>query len=298
MSMNVKSVSISDIEQNENSRVVFKSADLSELMISMRKDGLLQPVGLRKLKNGKYDAVFGNRRIVAAKRLGWDQIDAHLIDIDKEADRDILGLVENFKRLNTSVAEDGRMFQKLLSDGLTKSEISARLGVSKDRVETALDVFNDFPKDVRGIIVNKAKGGKKNGQISASTAFQINAIRKTYHLNRPQTRSIVNFARQDDVGATRVIPQIAPLLKSGLSLELALKTVSRSEVLTLTFITDSSDMAKFQKRFGKSVREAAYERIEESLDLKMKRVTGVKKLSITNEAKEGKKVGLTNAVQG
>jgi ParB family chromosome partitioning protein len=183
--MRIINILIDKIEQNENSRTVYKASDLTELMLSMKEDGLLQPIGVRDLGKGKYECVFGNRRLLAAKKLGWIEIPANLIEAEEEKDRDILGLVENFKRQNTTVEEDGRIFLKLKDSGMTITEIAARLGIAPVRVETALDVYSHFPKEFRKSIVNgKAGAGTRSGKISASVATSINNIRKQYNLNR------------------------------------------------------------------------------------------------------------------
>ncbi len=53
--MKVVSVDLKDIVQTENSRAIYKAGDLSDLMHSMKKDGLLQPIGLRPIARGKYE---------------------------------------------------------------------------------------------------------------------------------------------------------------------------------------------------------------------------------------------------
>ena len=164
-----KEVPLELIDQNENSRVVYKVEDLSELMQSMNQSGLFQPVGLRADKEGRYDAVFGNRRIIAARKLGWYSIRATIVQADTENDRDILNLTENFKRRNTSIAEDGRMFKILLSRGLQPSELASRLGITKERINAALSILESVDEDLQKKIVRNAghHNRAKKGMIPA-----------------------------------------------------------------------------------------------------------------------------------
>ncbi len=261
--MKVLEINLSDIEQNENSRVIYKSTDLAELMASMRKDGLLQAIGVREIKKGKYDAVFGNRRILAAKRLGWKTITANVVEADSDNDRDILNLIENLKRQNTTVSEDGRIFQKLKDGGLSVKEIVARLGVNEQRVTTALDVFNEFPEEFKGIIVNKTGGQKKGGKIAASTAFTVNTIRKNHNLNREQTRTLLKHSMQDGINNAQ-LNSLAPLLKSGMELQKAIGTVNKIETITLTVSLDREYVAKVEKKTKKKIHEICYEILEDS----------------------------------
>src|SRR3990167_3768361 len=121
--MKVVEVELKKIDQNENSRVVYKENDITELMQSIKKEGLLQPIGVRKTDDG-YEAVWGNRRILAAKKLGWVTIPANVVDnADSENDRDFINLAENIKRQNTSVSEEGRLYLAMMDRGLKKEEI-------------------------------------------------------------------------------------------------------------------------------------------------------------------------------
>lgn len=271
--MKVIKIDIKNIVQTENSRVVYKEADLSELMHSMKKDGLLQPVGVTALKNGKYEAVFGNRRILAAKKLGWADISAHVLDsAENDNDRDIINLVENLKRQNTTVAEDGRIFQALKDRGLSEQEISARVGISSIRVETALEVFNRVPAEYHKVIVNRVDGSnaKKKNTISASAATQIISLRKQHGLNRRQMRDMLNFAREDDTSLQH-ITQVAPLVKSGLTVNEAIKRVGKLERFTLFFFMDKRVVEKLEKKHKCPMYEILWKRLEADNELKIER---------------------------
>jgi ParB/RepB/Spo0J family partition protein len=67
--MEYKEIELQKIFQKENSRSQYRNEDLQELMASMSQDGLLHPIGVAK--NGdKFEVLFGNRRYMAAKKLG------------------------------------------------------------------------------------------------------------------------------------------------------------------------------------------------------------------------------------
>jgi len=254
--MKVEQIALSQIEQNENSRVVYKNTDLAELILSMKKNGLMQPVGVRKLPSGKYDAVWGNRRILAAKKLGWDEIAAHVVDVDSDSDRDILGLIENLKRQNTSVAEDGRMFQSLLDRGLSISEIAARLDISPIRVQLGIDVIHNVPEEHRKKIVYATPGNRArlSDRIPASTAVALLNIRKTASLNREQTRQLFKFASESG-SSIPVLQKIAPLVKSGVSISDAIKSVDKLQCVHLSVYLPANKVEKLEKKHGTSIQK-------------------------------------------
>lgn len=269
--MKVLNIDLKDIEQNENSRVIYKNSDLSELMHSMKKHGQLQAIGVRKMPNGKYDAIFGNRRIIAAKRLDWSTISASIIDdVEEDKDRDILNLIENIKRQNTTVAEDGRMFCVLRDHGLSVQEIAARLDVNVIRVQTAIDVYSDIPKEYHATIVNRTSGKKIKGNISASAAHSIMGLRKTHSLNRKQTRQLLDFARDDETSVQH-IGKIAPLIKAGRSISEAIKEAGSLDRVALFFFMDSKLVTKLEKKYGKSINEILLGQLEKGGEIKIHR---------------------------
>jgi ParB/RepB/Spo0J family partition protein len=275
--MKIIKVDLKDIEQNENSRVVYKEADLSELMHSLKLNGLLQPVGVAKLPSGKYEAVFGNRRILAAKKLGWADIDAHVVSAETENDRDILNLIENLKRQNTTVSEDGRIFQALLDRGLTKEEVAVRLGISVQRVELALEVFNTVPKEFHKSIINRVSGVKPKGKISATSAHAILNMRKTYRLNRRQTRALMQFASEDDTSVNH-LQHVAPLLKEGFSVGDAIKSVSKMVRVVMYVYIDEKKIQKLEKQHKTSITSILWEQLEKNSELGVHRMAADKAL--------------------
>lgn len=266
-----KSIPIKDIEQNENSRTVYKAVDTAELMASMKKNGLLQPIGVRKIKNGKYDCVFGNRRVLAAKRLGWDKINANILeDVDEDTDRDILNLVENMKRQNTSVAEDGRMFQTLKDRGLSEDEIAARLDVPKQRVQVALEVLSRVPEEFQKRVQysTQGKSKRKGGDISASTAKAILNIRRDVGLNRSQMRSMFQYAG-DHKPSHDQLTKIGPLVKSGVTIEEAIERVSSMRRITLSVYVPEKHAEKLEAQNKKSLVAVFTEYLEKNSEFKI-----------------------------
>lgn len=251
--MEVKKIALDQIEQNENSRVVYKKTDLYELMGSLKRDGLLQPVGVRSLGGGKYEAIFGNRRIQAAIKLGWAEIDAHVMDeVSGDNDLEILSLIENLKRVNTSVGEDGRMFLLLKDRGMSIHEIATRLDISVIRVETAIEVCDHVDADIRPHIVNRVSGIKKPNTISATAANTILNLRKMHSLNREQTRTLLKYAQKDDTTIAHV-QKVAPLMGLGHTIESAIERSESLDRICINVFVPKKKRAKLEKKYGKTI---------------------------------------------
>lgn len=261
--MKVINIPISQIEQNENSRVIYKEADLAELMHSMKKNGLLQPVSVRQISANKYDAVYGNRRILAAKKLDWVDIPCNVIKADTENDRDILNMIENIKRKNTTVAEDGRMFVALKDRGLSFEEIAARMDITRERVFFAVDCFKHIPiafhKDITHSIPNGPK--RAPGRISPSSAFHVLGLRKKHGLSKRQTKKLLDFSKREAVTAVH-IGLIAPMMGAGFSLSDAMRLVEDQKMVEVRVFVNLKDIEKVEKKTGKTINQNLGEYLE------------------------------------
>lgn len=255
--MEVRMISLDQIEQNENSRVIYKQADLAELMASIRMHGLLQPPGVVALGNGKWEAVYGNRRIVACKKLDWTQIPCVITEPENDIERDIMGLVENFKRQNTSISEDARMFQSLKDRGLSDTEIASRLDIPAARVTSALELTAEVPSEIMKKIHHRAPGYTKRSMkdhISASIAVSILNMRKSEGLNRAQMREIFNYAATSTPTLAQ-IKNIGPAMKAGASVAEAIERVSSLKRVMIDVYVKEAKAAKLEKKYGKTIQK-------------------------------------------
>jgi ParB/RepB/Spo0J family partition protein len=248
------------------------------LMGSMQKDGLLQPIGVRKLGGGEYEAVFGNRRIIAAKKLGWGTIPAHVLDdVENENDRDILNLLENWKRTQTTVYEDGRIMSALVDRGLSVKEIAVRLNCSETRVQTALDVYSDaMPKEFQKIIVNTTTNQRKPGTISATAATQILSISRKNNLNRKQKRKLLEFAKHEDT-TVQHIAVIAPMVREGLTIPQAINASKCLDRVALFFFMDKRTIDRLEKKYGAAINEIVLSHLEKNKEFAIKRAVSGEK---------------------
>lgn len=133
----LKSIPIAQITRNQfQPRREFNAEDLAELQESVKASGLLQPITVRR-RAGRdgFELIAGERRLRAAKNLGWREIPAIIKEID---DRTLLtlALVENLQRTDLNPIEEGEGYHQLTSQfGLTQQQIAETVG--KDRTTIA-----------------------------------------------------------------------------------------------------------------------------------------------------------------
>jgi len=118
------------IPNPDQPRKRFNPEALAELAASINANGLIQPITVRALPDGRYMIVAGERRWRAHVLAGLDTIEANLIEIT-DSERDILAIVENLQRADITPLEEGRAFQRVLDTGVTAEELADRLGLKQ-----------------------------------------------------------------------------------------------------------------------------------------------------------------------
>jgi ParB family chromosome partitioning protein len=123
-------------------RQTFDEEALEELAASITEVGLLQPVVVRKLGDGKYELVMGERRWRASQQAGLEFIPAIVRETpDTEMLRD--ALLENLHRQQLNPLEEAAAYQQLLDDfGATHDQLAQKVGRSRPHISNTLRLLN------------------------------------------------------------------------------------------------------------------------------------------------------------
>ncbi len=119
-------------------RSVFKKEQLTELAESIKQDGILQPLTVRKISQIEYELIAGERRLRAAAMCGKTKVPCIIISCtDQQAS--IYSLVENLQRTDLNCFEEAEGIHKLMSVcGLTQDEVAKRLGKRQPTIANKL----------------------------------------------------------------------------------------------------------------------------------------------------------------
>lgn len=119
-------------------RTHFDSDDLAELVHSVREFGVLQPIVVRDVGEGRYELIMGERRTRAAREAGLTAIPAVVRDTaDEHLLRD--ALLENLHRSELNPLEEASAYQQLLEDfGITQEELASRIGRSRPQISNTI----------------------------------------------------------------------------------------------------------------------------------------------------------------
>ncbi len=129
----------------------FDPLALRDLARSMKQEGLIQPITVRKVGNA-YELVVGERRLRAAQILGWATIDARIIDVSDE-DAAVKGLIENLQRADLSPIEEARGYKQLVDApyNLTQEAVAERVGKSQTAIARTLALL-ELPSEIQELM--------------------------------------------------------------------------------------------------------------------------------------------------
>lgn len=130
---------LTEIEPNrEQPRKDFDEKALSELADSIREHGVLQPLLVRPLKNGRYQLIAGERRWRASRMAGLTEVPVIVRDLDDQAAME-LALIENLQRTDLNIMEEAAGYRELMERyGMTQEVVAKRVGKSRPAVANAL----------------------------------------------------------------------------------------------------------------------------------------------------------------
>lgn len=124
---------------------------LAELAESIKQQGVVQPIVVRPIGEGRYEIVAGERRWRASQLAGLDKIPALVRDIPDEA-AIAVALIENIQRENLNPIEEAMALQRLASEfGLTQEQVAEHVGRSRVAVTNLLRLLN-LNSDVRKML--------------------------------------------------------------------------------------------------------------------------------------------------
>jgi len=122
-------------------------ADLAELADSLREHGLVQPIVVRPLGD-RYQLIAGQRRLAAARRLGWTNVPARVLEVEDRQMAEI-AIVENLQRRDLDALEKAASFKQYLATwGCTQEELAKRLSIDRSHVANLIRLL-ELPEKVR-----------------------------------------------------------------------------------------------------------------------------------------------------
>ncbi|MGN1244093.1 MAG: ParB/RepB/Spo0J family partition protein, partial [Alloprevotella sp.] len=154
-SSSISEVPVSKIKANPNQpRREFAAEALNELAESIRQIGIIQPITLRKMDDGTYQIIAGERRWRASQMAGLSSIPAYIRTADDENMMQ-MALVENIQREDLNAIEIALAYQNLIEQyDLTQEKLSEKVGKNRATIANFLRLLK-LPAQVQMALQNK-----------------------------------------------------------------------------------------------------------------------------------------------
>jgi ParB family transcriptional regulator, chromosome partitioning protein len=167
-------IDLNNISANpKQPRTAFDEDQLTELALSIKEVGLLQPPVVRSIGNGKYQLIMGERRFRAAKLAGLKSIP---VIIRQTADDQLLreALIENIHRSQLNPLEEGAAYQQLLNDfSYTHDELAVKLSKSRPAITNTMRLLNLPPSVQRKVAAGVISAGHARALLSLTDEKEI-----------------------------------------------------------------------------------------------------------------------------
>ena len=154
------------IPNSEQPRKEFSHKDLEDLVSSIKKHGILQPVTVTEREDGGYELIAGERRFRSAEIAGLATVPA-IVRTATQQEKLELALIENIQRQNLNPLEEAFAYQRLIEEfGLTQQEVSEQVGKSRPQIANTIRLL-DLPNEIqKGLIDGKLSVGKARAILS------------------------------------------------------------------------------------------------------------------------------------
>ena len=179
-----KIVQIKDIQKNPyQPRKEFSEEKIQELAQSIKENGLIQPIIVRKSPVLGYEILAGERRYRASIAAGLSEIP---VIVKQLSDQDMMlhSIIENLQRENLNPIEEAKAYQSLIDKGFTHTEIAEKMGKSRPYITNLVRLLG-LPKH----ILTEVESGRLS-QAHARLLIQLSSDKQDKLLNRIQTENL------------------------------------------------------------------------------------------------------------
>lgn len=240
-------------------RKVFDEEELEELADSIRQNGILQPIVVRR-KDDTYQIIAGERRYQAACRTGLKTVPVVVREV---SDQEVLqlALIENLQRADLNPLEAARGYRELIEqNGLTQEELGKVLSKSRSAITNSLRLL-DLPNEVQDMVgagelsagharaILSVRGDDERVALAHKVVAEGLSVRQTEIL-APLFSVKTNESPTRRQAAPHAYKQAAKTLCDGLSAKVSVRTVRGKNKIEIEFGDEDELAALVQKIVG------------------------------------------------
>lgn len=176
-------------------RTNFDKEQLGELSKSIEKEGLLQPILVRKMEGGTYQIIAGERRWQACKLAGLKQVPVRVKDVEDDKALE-LALIENIQRSDLNPIEEAYGYKRLMErQHLTQAEVARAVSKGRSTIANALRLL-ELPEDAQQMLFEgKITAGHARAILSVPTPEGREKLTNKLREEKLSVRQTENLAR-------------------------------------------------------------------------------------------------------
>lgn len=136
-------------------RMNFEPEALDELKKSILSNGLIQPITVRRMSGGTYQLISGERRLKACIDIGYREIPAYIMRVDKEETMLAMALIENIQREQLNPIEIGLAYKRLMEEcDLTQEQIADQVGKDRSTIANSIRLLK-LPQEIKDALIKE-----------------------------------------------------------------------------------------------------------------------------------------------
>ena len=188
-------VSISELDRSRfQPRTHFDKEKLDELSQSIKKNGLIQPIAVRRGKNDRYEIIAGERRWLAAQKAGLHEVPVLILDLNDIQSLE-LAIVENIQREDLNSIEEAKGFERLINEfNYNHEKLSEFMGKSRSHISNTLRLLTLPSEVIRFVEMGKLTAGQVRPLVGRFNAVE---IAQSIIKEKLSSRSIENLVKNE-----------------------------------------------------------------------------------------------------
>lgn len=239
----IKDIPVKDITIIENSRLRTDNSDVSLLMKDIKAHGLFHPIGVYETKDNSYVLLYGSRRLMAYKKLGYTTIPASILSKPSDDEMIVINSSENIHRENLKPHELGRVCLILKKQGLNNQEIGTRLGLSRTKIEDCLKIIQLVPEKFFSSIENISNRRNTEGKLGTNVVSAILNLRTS----KANTLKCLEYAKSNVISKAD-ISKLGEMLSQGRTYESAMQNLKNLRSFSFAIGFKKKEVEQFLKR--------------------------------------------------
>ncbi len=221
-----KQIDIDKIQANENQpRTVFDDEKIEELAMSIKENGLIQPLIVRK-QNRNYQIIAGERRYRACKLAGLESIPCIIKDID-DKQMDTYAIIENIQREDLTPIEEANAYKTLIDTyGMNQTELANKVGKKQSTIANKLRLLKLSDNVKEALKSKQITERHARAMLSLDEQKQQKVLQEVVDksLNVKQTEALINQV-------PKVKPRKANPVKVSRNFKIAINTINQATAL-------------------------------------------------------------------